>query len=339
MELGLLYSLQAPERFGVTPSQVYADALDQLEWVDRHAPGIASVWLTEHHGFADGYLPSPMIVAGAIAARTRRLRIAQGIVLLPLYGHPLRLAEDAAVLDVLSDGRFELGVGMGYRQDEFDSFGLDLRTRKGRFEEGLAILEQALTGARFSFEGRYYTVLDGMVTPVPVQRPMPLWLGAATPLARRRVAERGHNLLISLLTDIDHTRAQFTDFRAHGSGGRTALIRECWIGTLDEVLPHLHYTYREVYAPPHAMFVERAPGGGRRQVTDAADPFYDGPGFWTDRFIIGSADEVAAEICRYRDELGIDELVLRLAHPGVSHERQLKALRTLAEEVVPAVAG
>lgn len=339
MKIGLMYSLQAPERFGVTAGQVYRDALDQLAWVDEHAPGIDSVWLTEHHGFPDGYLPSPMIGAAAVAARTRRIRIAQGIVLLPLYGHPLRLAEDSAVIDQLSNGRFELGVGMGYRQDEFDAFGLELRTRKGRFDEGLDIIEQAFTGERFSYEGRYYNVLGGIVTPPPVQSPLPIWLGAATPVSRRRVAERGHNLLISLLTDIHHTGAQFADFRASqeatGRSGRTALIRECWIGEIDEILPHLHYTYREVYAPPHAMFVERQPDGTRRQVTDKDDPFYFGPGFWTDRFILGDADTVAAEIRRYRDALGIDELVLRLAHPGVSHERQLRALTDLRDKVLP----
>ncbi len=337
MKIGLMYSLQAPELFGVTAPQVYAESLEQLAWVDEHVAGVDSVWLSEHHGFADGYSPSPMIAASAIAARTKRLRIAQGIVLLPLYGHPLRLAEDSAVIDVVSNGRFELGVGMGYRADEFDAFGMELKTRKARFDEGLDIVELGLSGQRFSYEGRYYNVLDGMVTPPPVQRPMPIWLGAATPVARRRVAERGHNLLISLLTDIHHTKAQFDDFRAMGATGRTALIRECWIGEVEEVLPYLHYTYRHVYAPPHAMFVERGADGSRRQVTDKDDPFYFSPSFWTDRFIIGSPSEVAAQIRRYRDELGIDELVLRLAHPGVSHARQMQVLESLRSDVIPAI--
>ena len=330
-----MYSMQAPERFGVTTAELYRQSLAQIAWVDEHAPGIDSVWLTEHHGFADGYMASPMVIAGAVAARTCRIRIAQGIVLLPLYGHPLRLAEDSAAIDLLSGGRFELGVGMGYRQDEFDAFGMDLRTRKGRFDEGLDIIERAFTGERFSYEGRYYDALGAILTPAPVQRSIPIWLGAATPVARRRIVERGHNLLISLLTDIHHTKAQFDDFRSSGGTGRTALIRECWIGDVEEVLPHLHYTYREVYAPPHAMFAVKDADGLRRQITDAADPFYDGPEFWTDRFIIGDAATVAAEIARYRDELGIDELVLRLAHPGVSHERQMRALRDLSEDVLP----
>ncbi len=330
-----MYSMQAPERFGVTTAELYRQSLAQIAWVDEHAPGIDSVWLTEHHGFADGYMASPMVIAGAVAARTCRIRIAQGIVLLPLYGHPLRLAEDSAAIDLLSGGRFELGVGMGYRQDEFDAFGMDLRTRKGRFDEGLDIIERAFTGERFSYEGRYYDALGAILTPAPVQRSIPIWLGAATPVARRRIVERGHNLLISLLTDIHHTKAQFDDFRSSGGTGRTALIRECWIGDVEEVLPHLHYTYREVYAPPHAMFAVKDADGRRRQITDAADPFYDGPEFWTDRFIIGDAATVAAEIARYRDELDIDELVLRLAHPGVSHERQMRALRDLSEDVLP----
>src|SRR5689334_8137025 len=213
MSLGLLLGMQAPERFGATPQQVYRDTLAQIAWVDANVPAVDRVWLTEHHGFPDGYLPSPMIVAGALAASTSRIRIAQGIVVQPFYGHPLRLAEDSAVLDVLSGGRFELGIGMGYRQDEFDAFGMHQSSRRRRFDEG-----------------RDYQVLDGWLRPGPLQKPLPLWLGAATPKSRRRVAERGHNLLISLLTDIAHTKVQFDDFRAAGATGKTALIRECWIG-------------------------------------------------------------------------------------------------------------
>jgi alkanesulfonate monooxygenase SsuD/methylene tetrahydromethanopterin reductase-like flavin-dependent oxidoreductase (luciferase family) len=335
MSLGLLLGMQAPERFGATPQQVYRDTLAQIAWVDANVAAIDRVWLTEHHGFPDGYLPSPMIVAGALAACTSRIRIAQGIVVQPFYGHPLRLAEDAAVLDVLSGGRFELGIGMGYRRDEFDAFGLEQSSRRRRFDEGLDIIEAAFRGERFSYEGRHYQVLDGWLRPGPLQQPLPLWLGAATPKSRRRVAERGHNLLISLLTDIEHTKVQFDDFRAAGATGKTALIRECWVGPWSEVEPHLHYTYREVYAPPHVSFVQRQPDGSRRTITDPDDPFYSSEDFWRDRFIVGSPEEVAAEIRRYRETLGIDHLVLHVQQPGMSNEQVMGALERLAFEVVP----
>lgn len=335
MNLGFMIGMQAPARFGATFPDVYRNTLDQIAWLDANVEAVDRVWLTEHHGFPDGYLPSPMIVAGAIAARTSRIRIAQGIVVMPFYGHPLRLAEDAAVLDILSNGRFELGVGMGYRQDEFDAFGMETSSRRRRFDEGLDIIETALRGERFSYEGTHYNVLDGALSPQPIQRPLPIWLGAATPRSRRRVAERGHNLLISLLTDIGHTKVQFDDFRAAGATGQTALIRECWIGPWEEVKPYLHYTYREVYAPPHVSFVRRNPDGSRTTITDPNDPFYESPEFWTDRFIIGEPAEVAAEIRRYRDELHIDHLVLHLAHPGMPHELVMGALHRLRDEVVP----
>ena len=160
----------------------------------------------------DGYCPSPMIAAATIAGRTERMRIGQGIVLLPLYGHPLKLAEDAAVLDVLSNGRLELGVGMGYREAEFSGFGLELSSRRRRMDEGIEIIRRAWTGEQFSYDGRYYQVNDAVLSPLPVQRPgPPLWLGAGTPKARAKVAQLGLPLLISLVTTFEETRAEFAD--------------------------------------------------------------------------------------------------------------------------------
>jgi alkanesulfonate monooxygenase SsuD/methylene tetrahydromethanopterin reductase-like flavin-dependent oxidoreductase (luciferase family) len=350
MQVGLMYGFQAPERFGRSAEQVYREGLEQVRWADR--AGFDAVWMTEHHFFADGYCPSPMTVCAAAAAVTERVRICQGIVVLPTYGHPLRLAEDAAVIDLMSGGRLELGIGQGYRQDEYDGFGLDFKARRRMFLEGWDILDAALGGERFSYEGRHFSVLDGCVRPRPAQQPFPpLWLGAATPTTRRRVAERGGNLLISLLTDRDHTRAQFDGYRADlAAVGRDpaaspiALIRECHVAedrdrAFAEVLPHLHYMYKEVYVPPHATFVERLPDGGRRTILDPSDPYYDTEAFWKDRFIIGDPESAAAEIVRYRDELGIDQLVLHVAHPGMAHETVMRCMELLVDRVLPAVAA
>ena len=350
MRFGLLYSFEAPAEFGVGPAQVYAEALAQIAEADRR--GLDEIWLTEHHFFDDGYCPSPMMAAATVAAVTEHVRICQGIVVLPLYGHPLKLAEDCAVVDNISGGRFELGVGQGYRRDEFEGYGYAYGERRGRYLEGLDILQRAFRGERFSFEGRYYQVFDAKLTPPPVQNPSPpIWVGAATPTTRRRVAEDGHRLLISLLTDLDHTRAQFDDYRAALTAvGRNeadepiALIREfyvadSWDQAWEEVRPHLMHTYRNVYAPPGVSMVERMPDGRRRPVTDLDDPFYDSEAFWRDRFIIGDPDFCIQEIRRYRDEVGVTDLVLRLQHPGLSNERAMRSLQLLTEVVIPAVNG
>lgn len=348
MRFGLMHSFEAPARFGVTPDQVYAEGLEQLAAAD--AAGIDHVWLTEHHFFDDAYCPSPLMVAAAIAARTQRLRIHFGIALLPLHGNPVRFAEDIAVLDNLSGGRVEVGLGQGYREAEYEGLGIDYRERRRRYLEGIEIVERLLAGETLDFEGEFWQIRGARITPAPVQQPFPpVWIGAATPQVRRRVAESGQQLLISLLTDLGHTRSQFNDYRgalldAGRDPGATpfALIREFWVGdswdaAWDQVGPHLRHTYQTVYAPPAVSMIETMPDGTRRPVTDPDDPFFHSEGFWRDRFIVGDVDWCVSELVRFRDELGLTDIVLRIAHPGMPHERVMACLDLLTNEVIPRV--
>lgn len=350
MELGVFHSLQAPAAFGVTPERVYGEALEHIQ----HAEGVgfAHAWLTEHHFMDDGYCPSPMIAAATIAGRTSRIRIGQGIVLLPLYGHPLKLAEDAAVLDLMSNGRLDLGVGMGYREAEFAGFGLTLSSRRRRMDEGIEIIRRAWTGERFSYEGRYYQVRDAKLSPLPVQRPEPpLWLGAGTPRARAKVAQMGLPLLISLVTTVDETRAEFEDYtQAVVATGRDprefrrALIREYYVAeegerAWEEVKPYLGYIYREVYPPQWLRLLAEDGAGGVRRVRQADDPWLQSPEFARDRFIIGDPEHCASEIARYRDELGVDLLLLRMQYPGQPASQVERSLELTAKEVMPRLAA
>ena len=348
LRFGLMHSFEAPARFGVTPQQVYAEGIEQIAAADRL--GLAHIWLTEHHFFEDSYCPSPIVAAAAIAAVTTQIRICFGIALLPLYGNPIRFAEDIAVLDNISGGRVEVGVGQGYRQQEYDGLGIEYGERRGRYLEAIEIVEQALSGGPIEHSGSYWQLRSNGVTPAPVQRPFPpLWIGAATPQVRRRTAERGQNLLISLLTDLGHTRAQFNDYRqalvaAGRDPGNTpfALIREFWVAPTveqawEEIGPHLRHTYQTVYAPPAVSMIETMPDGSRRAVTDPNDPFFDSDAFARDRFVIGDPDHCVAELVRFRDELGLTDLVLRIAHPGAPHERVMACLEMLTDEVIPRV--
>lgn len=346
MELAVFHSLQAPTQFGVSPEQVYGEALDQI--VRAEELGFSQVWLTEHHFMADGYCPSPMIAAAAIAGRTARIRIGQGIVLLPLYGHPLKLAEDAAVLDVISGGRFELGVGMGYRKEEFEGFGLDIRSRRRRMDEGIDIIRQAWAGERFSYEGTYYQVHGARLTPQPVQKPHPpLWLGAGSRKARVKIAAMGLPLLISLVTTVEETQAEFADYtqalvdlgRDPGEHPR-ALIREYYVAASaqqawGEVRPYLQYVYRDVYPPNWLRLLASDGKGGTRRVTDPNDPYFDSEEFRRDRFIIGDPEHCARELRRYRDQVGVDTLILRMQYPGQPASQVARSLELTAAEVMP----
>jgi alkanesulfonate monooxygenase SsuD/methylene tetrahydromethanopterin reductase-like flavin-dependent oxidoreductase (luciferase family) len=168
-------------RSDVSNVELYRTAIDMAAWADEC--GFDFIQFAEHHGSDDGYIPSPIVLASAIAARTKRVRLRFGLIILPLH-HPIKLAEDLAVLDIVSGGRVDVVFGAGYARHEFEMFGVDPAHRGRLMEEGVAAVKQAWSGEEFSFQGR-----RAKVRPVPVQKPRPpIWLGGASPAAARRAA-------------------------------------------------------------------------------------------------------------------------------------------------------
>ena len=170
--------MRAPA-FGAKARALYAAALDQCAWADEI--GFDAVGLGEHHGCEDGYLPSPVTMAGAIAGRTHRITIRPNVLLAPLYD-PIKLAEDLAVLQLASGGRLEVVIGAGYRPSEFAMFAKRREDRKDLYMRAFEVLRMAWTGEPFEYDGR--TV---RVTPVP-DPPPPLLLGGTHPAVARRAA-------------------------------------------------------------------------------------------------------------------------------------------------------
>ena len=148
LRLGVAYDFRNPPESGLTHQQLYAAIMEQVVWLD--GLGLDLVWFTEHHFVDDGYLPSWIPVAAAMAARTRKVRFSCDVCLLP-FNHPIRLAEDLAVLDNISGGRVEIGVGMGYAPHEFRGFGMPVARRVSLTDEGIEVLKRAFTGETFSF--------------------------------------------------------------------------------------------------------------------------------------------------------------------------------------------
>ncbi len=178
MEFTITFDMRAPA-FGAPASELYAAALDQCAWAD--ALGFDTVGIGEHHATDDGYLPSPIVFASAAAARTSRIRLRPSVLLAPLYD-PIKLAEDLAVLQILSDGRLVVGIGAGYRPVEFEMFGKRREDRRKLYEEAILVLRRAWTGEWFEYQGRRVRV-----TPVPSPPPKIL-LGGAHPAVARRAA-------------------------------------------------------------------------------------------------------------------------------------------------------
>ncbi len=141
LRFGVLWPFRNPEWARVPWEELYRTHLDLI--VDSERLGFDNAWLTEHHFVDDGYSPSLLPIAAAVAARTTRIRIGTFLLLLPLH-NPVRVAEDTATVDLISGGRFDLGVGLGYRLAEFDDQGIPVAERAGRMQEGLTIVRRLL---------------------------------------------------------------------------------------------------------------------------------------------------------------------------------------------------
>jgi alkanesulfonate monooxygenase SsuD/methylene tetrahydromethanopterin reductase-like flavin-dependent oxidoreductase (luciferase family) len=177
------FDMRAPA-FGAPTSQLYAAALEMASFAETRGALAAAV--SEHHTMADGYLPSPLVLATAMAARTSTLGIATAALILPLYD-PIRLAEDMVVLDIISGGRVSYILAIGYRPEEFEHHGADFARRGRLVEDQLRLLLKAKTGEPFDVEGRHVHVTPAPVTP---GGPTVMW-GGGSPAAARRAARFG----------------------------------------------------------------------------------------------------------------------------------------------------
>ena len=187
MQIEISAFLRNPPISERSHQQLYGEFLEMLEYADQH--GMNKVSLAEHHFEDDGYLPSQFVMAGAIAARTKQIQIWFGIMVLPLH-HPLSVAEDGAVLDCISGGRFTLGVAGGYHRKEFDGFGIPRNERGARMDEALDIIRRCWDDeGPFDYDGRFWKLKGIKVRPRPVQKPRPkIMLGGNSEAAARRAA-------------------------------------------------------------------------------------------------------------------------------------------------------
>ena len=178
MKLGLYFDLRNPAPWARPWPEVYGRALDLV--VEAERLGAASVWFSEHHLFSDGYLPQPLTFAAAAAARTTRMRIGTAVLLAALRPAAL-VAEEAAVIDQISGGRLELGIGAGYSVPEYELYNADITKRYGLTDAAVAEIRRLLD--------------DGIVTPPAAQNPFPIWLGYQGPQGAKRAGRLGVGLL------------------------------------------------------------------------------------------------------------------------------------------------
>lgn len=201
LTFGIFYDFRNPAQFREDWTQRYRATFDQIDWVENSSD-FHAVSVSEHHFVDDGYTPSVLALATAIAACTSRVQIGTNILQLPLH-HPLRVAEDSLTVDALSGGRFRLGVALGYRDLEFAGFGTSTRDRRARMEEGMEILRRAFSGEPFSFEGEHWSFPELAVTPYPVRDGGPqIFMGGTAVPALERAARLGDGFVASIVDEV-----------------------------------------------------------------------------------------------------------------------------------------
>jgi len=340
MKFGIGYfSLQSPPFSPRAHKDLYAEMLDEISMADEM--GFDSAWLTEHHFLKDGYCPSSMVTAAAIAARTKKIRIGTGVLLMPLHD-PVRVAEDAAVVDLISGGRLILGIGLGYRPEEFAGFGRSLKERRGRMEESLEILNSSWRDESFTFDGKYHKLENINVTPKPVQKPIPIWIGAFTEPAIRRAARIGAPLFVPAIGIIPIVKYLFDmhssllkEYGKNPDDFEKPLVREMYISDTksekiwEKIKENVTYTAKG-YASWGSM-VDRT----GNLLSDPDDPIlYD---IAREQSIIGTPEECIDTIKRYKDELPVNNLICRFKFPGISHDEAVRSMKLFVEKVLPAV--
>ncbi|WP_330230258.1 LLM class flavin-dependent oxidoreductase [Nocardia sp. NBC_00508] len=341
MRFGLMFGCQTLPGAEASLDQPYRDMLDCLP--EAEALGYASVFMPSHHAQPDGWCPSPLLGLAAAAAVTERMRLGTAVLLLPLYA-PVKLAEDVTVLDNLSGGRVVLGVAPGYVSDEFALHNVPRAERNGRFEEAVDILEAALSGEEFAFDGRYFHVPATRLTPPPVQRPHPpIWYGVSGERALRRAARRGCVVVGSPRHNLDelreHRRTYESEARAVGFEiPERPLVREVFVAeTMSEAVrvagPGIEHQFRELYGA-------KSQQGERMLRTDAGTAVADKQEVDLDairsRLIVGDPEHAIAQLRQLEAQLGITETICWMHLPGVDRDRAMASVRLFAEEVMPA---
>ncbi|HEY7249886.1 MAG TPA: LLM class flavin-dependent oxidoreductase [Methylomirabilota bacterium] len=313
----------------------YRDALEEV--VRAEDLGFDSVWMEEHHSVTNHYWPSPLPVLAGFATRTSRMRLGTDILVAPFY-HPVRLAEDTAMLDVMSGGRFVLGVAIGYKPDEFALYGVELERRGARFEEQLTIMNGLWSQESVSFAGTYYRV-EGRLEPKPLTRPHPpVWIGGWGDITLRRAATLADNWVPGPTADLARLLAGKQRFIANRrAAGRTDALTE-WPLTRDVIIADTDREAREL-ADKHIMISYRKEyaGGWRHPFIDASIAT-DLDALMKDRFLIGGPDQVIRALKPFVSEYGMTHLICRVFFPGMPHRHIMRELELIAKEVRPAFA-
>lgn len=301
--------------------EIYSDNVDLIVAAEKN--GFESAWVTEHHFLPDGHVTSPLSFLAAAASRTNEIGLGTAIMIAPFYD-PIKLAEDTATIDQLSNGRLTVGLGLGYRDEEFEGFNVPKEERVQRLKETTAFLKRAWQRDDFSFDGEIYEY-DGLsVTPKPCQEPRPnVWVGAVSKPAVRRAAAIGDRWAAGQFHHLEGIKKRIDWYREVEDDEVMdfPILRHCFVsedGAWETVRDSIEYIERQHYEWDGVEWSPEALDRIRKN------------GFF------GTPEEVIGQIETYDETIKEDlHLILWSCYPGINNEKIVDSMELFADEVRP----
>ncbi len=349
MKLGMLHLLEDP--VGKTEHEIVREQFELMHAAEDL--GFDSIQPAEHHFSEYGYLASPQVSLAAVAARTKRIRLGTGVVVLPFH-NPIRVAEDFALLDLLSDGRIDLGVGRAYQPAEFAGFGVDRTKSREVFDEGVRLIQKCWTEDRVTFDGKHYQVEDLCVRPKPLQQPHPpIYMACLSPETFAIAGSHGFNIFMSSAFGLqaDQAKAGIEAYRtarsAAGFDPDTGAISNLFIIYVADSMEQAraefrgpvtgHYRTTAQYASPpdnqpavagHERYQDS------RRVASAVefDDLLDSP-----VLVCGDVDHCVERVAHLARDFGFDEMLCWTRIGSMERMKVQHAMELISGKVIPAV--
>ena len=353
MKLGMLHLFENP--VGKSEHQIIKEQMELM--YEAENLGFDSVWPAEHHFSEYGYCASPQVSLAAVAARTKKIRLGTGVVVLPFH-NPVRVAEDFAFLDLMSDGRVDLGIGRGYQPIEYKGFGLADQQADSRamFDEAISLVRKCWTDDRVTFKGKYYQVEDLVVRPKPFQQPHPpIYMACLSPATFKLAGAYGFHVLMSGAFGLSPEGAKqgIADYRAarraaglDPAAGKVALLLKVYVGDTMEAA-------RKDYAGPVTWYYRTvakylAPPAGQDAVKSyelysasrsaaenlSFDQLAESP-----LMVCGDVDHAVEKLTKVTREYGFDELLCWTRIGGLENPKVLRSMELMSGRVMPRVRG
>ena len=342
MDFGILNAMQQRHR-SKPATQILNEAVEQTKVAEDL--GFGRVWYVEHHFSNYSICPSPLLMAAHLAGQTKKIRLGTGVVVAPLY-QPPRLLAEIAMVDTLSNGRLDVGVGTGYQEYEFARFGLTLDNRSEKTVEVLELIHKGLTQPSFTYDGKFFKQPNTAINVRPVQSPYPpVWLAGTDPMLHRAAARYGFNILLSGQAGSTRRLGRFLDtvrdsYRAEGAdpnGFNFGLLRAAFVTESKKEAEHYADCLR--YQQRLAVSLKRRTEVVVDDYMVAEVPYEDELPLdkIASNLMVGDPHRCAEIVTQEIQALGVNHLVIQPQIGDIEIKAALRSMERWMTEVVPLV--